>query len=64
MEIPYDVSARQNGNSVHFMIAANDIKEALAKAKQKARDIFDYRPGDSTITVNIKEAKIKDNEEV
>lgn len=64
MEIPYNVSARQNGNSVHFMVAANDIKEALAKAKQEAKDIFDYQSGDSTITVSVKEAKIKDNEEV
>jgi hypothetical protein len=63
LEISYDVKAKQSGNSVTFMVAANDIEEALEKAHIEADRIFNYRLGDpSRPTVDVKVTKIKNEE--
>jgi len=38
----YLAKAVQSGHSVEFEVKAENIKEALAKAKKMANNIFDY----------------------
>lgn len=58
----FEVTAKQNGNSVKFDVTCNDIKEALSLARKQAREIFDYKLGDEEPTVSVKPKKIKDEE--
>ena len=55
--LEYKVIAKQYGSSVEFFIDASNIKEALAFAHTKARDIFDYHGQGDDPTVSIKEVK-------
>ena len=43
----YKVIAKRYGDSVKFVVEADDTKGALQSAKAKANDIFGYRAGDA-----------------
>lgn len=43
----FKVTAKRYGDSVKFVVAADDTKGALQAAKTEANDIFGYRTGDA-----------------
>ncbi|MCK9600842.1 MAG: hypothetical protein M0R06_17505 [Sphaerochaeta sp.] len=43
----YKVTAKRYGDSVKFIVDADDTKGALQAAKSKANDVFGYRTGDA-----------------
>lgn len=43
----YKVTAKRYGDSVKFVVDADDTKTALQKSKADANDIFGYRTGDA-----------------
>lgn len=58
--LEYTVTARQYGNSVQFIIAAENTKNALSSAKTEARTLFDYEGIGDEPTVSVKEIKEKE----
>ena len=43
----FKVTAKRYGDSVKFVVEADDTKGALQVAKAEANDIFGYRAGDA-----------------
>ena len=43
----FKVTAKRYGDSVKFVVEADDTKGALHAAKTEANDIFGYRTGDA-----------------
>lgn len=57
----YKVTAKRYGDSVKFVVEANDTKGALQAAKAEANDIFGYRTGDAGApTVSVEPIVEKD----
>jgi hypothetical protein len=56
----FTITAKQHGNSIEFVVDAQDIKGALAAAKHEANRIFEWKigdPGESEPKVSVKIAK-------
>jgi len=52
--LDFKVTAKRYGDSVKFVIEADDTKGALQVAKADANDIFGYRTGDASApTVSV-----------
>jgi len=45
--LDFKVTAKRYGDSVKFVVEAEDTKGALQAAKAEANDIFGYRAGDA-----------------
>jgi len=60
----YKVTAKRYGDSVKFVVEANDTKGALQAAKAEANDIFGYRTGDAGApTVSVEPIASKEEQE-
>lgn len=60
----YKVTAKRYGDSVKFVVDADDTKGALQAAKSEANDIFGYRTGDAGApTVSVEPIADKEQED-
>ncbi len=49
----FKVTARRYGDSVKFVVNAEDTKAALRAAKVEAGKVFDYEGGEGSPTVSV-----------
>ena len=58
------MTAKRYGDSVKFVVEADDTKGALQEAKAEANDIFGYRTGDAGApTVSVEPIASKEQED-
>ena len=59
----FKVTAKRYGDSVKFVVEADDTKGALQVAKAEANDIFGYRTGDGAPTVSVEPIVSKEEQD-